>query len=723
MAYPFVISLSQRAAQGRRWRGLRTVVLLTSALSCTHDALDPDRDAVASVSVTPSRLSVGVGASVPLTVEVRDVSGAVLQGRKVAWATKDPTIATVSGAGVVTGVRAGPVQIAATAEGKSAIVDVTVNPKAVANIRLSPAGDAGMLVSQTKQMTAETLDANGDVLTDRPVTWSSNAPTVASVSVNGFITALAPGGAAITAASEGKTAVIAVTVSSVPVAAVSVTPTSGEVVVTQTLQLSAVAKDAAGGTLTGRLPAWSTSDPAKATVSSTGLVTGVAAGTVTITAMVEGKSGSSSITVKPKPVGAVIISPAQVSVETGQTLQLSAQVTDDQGNVLSGRPVTYTSANTAVATVSTQGLVTAVTVGTTKINATSEGKAGSADVTVTAVPVSTVEVSPSSPELTLGQTVTLTAIAKDARGTVLPNRPATWTTGAPSVATVSPNGVVSAIGAGSAVIFATIEGRAGSAVVNVRQLAVTSVTVAPASSNIGVGASVVLAATVRSGSTVITDRPVQWSSSSDAIAIVSSSGRVTGLKPGVVTITATCDGVSGTAFVAVGIASVVVSPNPTSVIAGQTRQLTAVARDATNTAITGVPFQWTSATPTTATVDGNGLVRGVSVGTVSISAAVGTVSGASSVSVTAVPVATVTVAPSAPNVAAGQTVQLTATLRDTGGNVLALRPIQWSSSNTSRATVNPTTGLVTTLLAGKGTTVTITATVEGKTGTSLVTIQ
>src|SRR5688572_8268035 len=534
MVYPFVISLPQRAAHGRRWRALRTFVLLTTALSCTSDALDPDRDEVASVSVTPSRLSVGVGASVPLTVEVRDVSGIVLQGRKVAWATKDPTIATVSGTGVVTGVRAGPVQIAATAEGKSAIVDVTVNPKAVATIRLSPSGDAGMLVSETKQMTAETLDANGDVLTDRPVTWSSNAPAVASVSGNGFITALAPGGAAITAASEGKTAVIALTVSSVPIASVSVTPTSDEVVVTQTLQLSAVAKDAAGGAVTGRLPAWSTSDPAKATVSSTGLVSGVAAGTVTITATVEGKSGSSSITVKPKPVGAVIISPAQVSVEAGQTQQLSAQVTDDQGNVLSGRPVTYTSANTAVATVSAQGLVTAVTVGTTTINAASEGKTGSADVSVTAVPVSTVEVSPSSPDLTLGQTVTLTAVAKDARGTVLPNRPATWSTGAPSVATVTTAGVVSAIGAGSAVIFATIEGKAGSAVVTVRQLAVTSVTVAPTSSNIGVGASVVLAETVRSGSTVITGRPVQWSSSNDAVAIVSSSGRVTGLKAGVV---------------------------------------------------------------------------------------------------------------------------------------------------------------------------------------------
>ena len=112
--------------------------------SCTSDSLEPG-GAVASVIVTPSRVSVGVGASSPLTVEVRDASGKALLGHKVVWASKDPAIATVSGSGVVSGVSPGSVQVAATAEGKSAIVDVTVNPKAVATIRLTPNGDQQML--------------------------------------------------------------------------------------------------------------------------------------------------------------------------------------------------------------------------------------------------------------------------------------------------------------------------------------------------------------------------------------------------------------------------------------------------------------------------------------------------------------------------------------------------------------------------------------------------
>ena len=698
--------------------------LLGAALSCKNDALDPDRSSVASVVVVPNRVNVGVGSTAQLSAELRDAAGTTLSNRKVVWASKDPTFATVSGAGVITGVRAGAVQVAATAEGKSAVVDVTVNPKAVSTIRLLPAGDAQLLVGQTRQMTAETVAADGEVLTGRVVTWSSNSATAASVSATGLITAVAPGGAVVTAASEGRTAVVAITVASVPIATVAVTPATDEVVVTQTLQLTATTKDGQGGTLTGRPITWSTSDAAKATVSSTGLVTGIAAGAVTITAAAEGKSGSSAITVKPKPVGAVILSPAQVSVETGQTRQLTAQVTDDVGNVLSGRPIAYTSDKPNVATVSGAGLVTAVSVGTATITATSEGKSGTADVTVTPVPVASVDVSPPQADLTIGQSVTLTATPRDSRGNALAGRGVSWTSGAPTVATVNAQGAVTATGSGAAVIFATVEGRTGSATINVRQIPVTSVTVAPSVSSVAVGANVQLTATVRSGATILTDRIVGWSSSNDAVAVVSSTGRVTALKAGSATITATSEGISGTAFVAVGVSSIAVTPNPTSVGVGQTRQLTATARDASNATIPGVPFTWSSNVPATATVDANGLVTGRAAGTVAISAAFGAASGASVVTVSAAAVATVEVTPASTTMTTGtSSVTLTATLRDASGNVLTGRAVSWSTGNALRATVS-SSGVVTrtpiTFTPGQ---VTITATSEGKSGSSTITIQ
>ena len=82
------------------------------------------------------------------------------------------------------------------------------------------------------------------------------------------------------------------------------------------------------------------------------------------------------------------------------------------------------------------------------------------------------------------------------------------------------------IGNGNAVVFATIEGRIGSAVVNVRQVAVTSVTVTPSTNNIAVGGNVQLTATVRAGQTVLTDRIVGWTSSNESIATVSSISRI-----------------------------------------------------------------------------------------------------------------------------------------------------------------------------------------------------
>src|ERR1051325_9326214 len=89
------------------WRALLFVAV---ALSCKNDALDPDRSSVASVVVVPNRVSVGVGSTAQLSAELRDAAGTTLTNRKVVWASKDPTMATVSEAGVVTGGRAGAVQ-------------------------------------------------------------------------------------------------------------------------------------------------------------------------------------------------------------------------------------------------------------------------------------------------------------------------------------------------------------------------------------------------------------------------------------------------------------------------------------------------------------------------------------------------------------------------------------------------------------------------------------
>src|SRR4029077_7741633 len=137
----------------------------------------------------------------------------------------------------------------------------------------------------------------------------------------------------------------------------------------QTVQLSATPKDASGGALSGRTVTWATSNAAVASVSGSGLVTGVAAGTATITATSEGQTGTATVTVTNVPVASVTVSPASASIPVGQTVQLTATPKDGSGNPLSGRVVTWATSNAAVATVSGSGQVSGLATGSATITA------------------------------------------------------------------------------------------------------------------------------------------------------------------------------------------------------------------------------------------------------------------------------------------------------------------------------------------------------------------
>src|SRR5207302_10204921 len=132
-------------------------------------------------------------------------------------------------------------------------------------------------------------------------TWSSGTTSAGTVSAGGLVRGIVAGSATITATSEGQSGTSAITVVHMPVATVTVAPATASVQVGLTVQLTATTKDANGNTLTGRTVTWSSGNTGVATVSSSGLVTGVAAGSATITATSEGQSGTSAITVTAAP--------------------------------------------------------------------------------------------------------------------------------------------------------------------------------------------------------------------------------------------------------------------------------------------------------------------------------------------------------------------------------------------------------------------------------------
>lgn len=168
----------------------------------------------------------------------------------------------------------------------------------------------------------------------------------------------------------------------VPVASVAVQgpPT---VPVGESVQLSVEARDANGRVISGRPATWNSSNAAVASVASTGTVTGLSVGSASIVATIGTVSGTASITVTPPPVAAVSLSPSPVTMlGVGATTQMTATLRDAAGNILTGRTVTWSAATSAVASVSSSGMVTAVGPGATRITATSEGRFAATDVTV-----------------------------------------------------------------------------------------------------------------------------------------------------------------------------------------------------------------------------------------------------------------------------------------------------------------------------------------------------
>lgn len=590
---------------------------------------------VASVSVSPSTVSLSPGGSTTLSAAAKDANGNVLPNRAVAWSSSNSAVATVSGTGVVTAVALGTATITATSEGKSGTASVTVAPAPVASVTVAPA-PSSVIIGQTTQLTATVRDANGSILTGRAVTWTSSNTAIATVSSTGLVTGVALGSATITATSETKSGTSALTVSAVPVGSVTVAPTTATVNDGHTTTLVATVKDANGAVVTDRVVTWSSSNTAAATVSSTGVVTGVAAGTATITATSETKSGSAAITVVALPVGSVTVSPSTASVINGQTTTLTATVKDQTGTVVTSRVVTWSSNNTAVATVSSTGVVTGVSPGAATITATSEGKSGSAAITITVAPVGSVTVSPSTATVIVLGTTTLTAVVKDVNGTVVTNRLVTWSSSSPLVASVSSNGVVSGLVPGTSTITATSEGKSGTSVVTVTLAPVASVTVTPTSVSVPSGSTMQFTATLKDAlGNVLTGRTVTWSSGNTATATVSASGLATAVLIGSTAITATSEGVSGSGTITVTsgpVATVQVTPPSATIAVNGTVQLSAKALDAAGNTISGAAFTWSS-NSSNAIVSSSGLVTGKKAGPATITATSGTKNGTSSITV------------------------------------------------------------------------------------------
>jgi len=423
---------------------------------------------VATVQVAPALDTIPLGATHTLTATPKDGGGNPLSGRVITWTSGSTAIATVNSSGQVFGKALGTTTITATSEGQSGSATVTVVNVPVATVAVAPP-TSSIQTGATVQLSATTRDAAGNVLAGRVITWASGNTAVATVNPStGLVTGVAAGGpAVITATSEGKNGTASVTVTNPPPVLVRVllTPDTATLLIGGTKQFSVSGKfsDSTTKSITATYSATG------GTIGGSGLYTaGQTGGVFRAIATSAGLADTSTITVVRPSVKQVIVSPALDTIAVGLTRQLGAVTKDSLGNVLTGRVVTWASANSAVATVNSgSGLVTAVAPGTVTITATSEGINGTSSTVVNVVLAASVQVAPATGTVLLGQNATLTATARDKSGNILTGHAVTWTSLNTAVASVNNLGIVTALTVGTATVRATVDTASGTASVQV----------------------------------------------------------------------------------------------------------------------------------------------------------------------------------------------------------------------------------------------------------------
>ena len=252
-------------------------------------------------------------------------------------------------------------------------------PQPVATqVVVSPAA-ATVAPGASLTLTAQPLSAAGAPVSTT-VVWSSSVPSVASVDATGRVTGITSGQATITAAAGAASGSALITVA-IPIATVAISGDTAALFPGGTRQLSATLRDASGAVLTGRTITWGTSAAAVATVNASGTITAVAPGQVTITAIADTASARLTLTVL-RPVASITLEPDSLVLIPGETRAFSAVLRDSSGSMVTGRSVNFTGTLPSVATVSTTGVVTAVTPGRALVVASVEGRVDTAAVRV-----------------------------------------------------------------------------------------------------------------------------------------------------------------------------------------------------------------------------------------------------------------------------------------------------------------------------------------------------
>lgn len=720
-----------------------------------------------ALQVTPTNPAIAKGTAQQFTATATFSDDTTQNVTSVAtWTSSDTAVATVSNAagsnGRAQSLAQGSTVISADYKGLTASSTLAVTAAVLSQIQVTPAA-AKIPVGRTQQYAATGVFSDGTTQ-DLTATaaWTSSDPAVVEISNAspnaGLAAAKVAGMATVGASSGGVSGSTGVEVTDAVLSSIQLSPQNAKLAAGFERAYSATGlySDGSSRDITADVT-WGSSDSSIAAIGnasgSKGVASGVAAGTVSISAQLSGVSKATPLTVTNATLSTIQVAPADATMPLGNGLSYTAtgSFSDSSTQDLTTQ-VAWSSSNPAIATISnadgSQGRAESVAVGgPVTISATAAGKTGSTSLTVSSAALVSISVEPPDASVPKGkaQQYKATGIYTDS-STADITVDVTWSSSNTAVATVSnaagSEGRATGAAVGDAVISASLSGVTGSGDLAVTVAALESIAItSTASGSLPKGRTRQYTATgtYSDASTRNITAEVLWSSSDEDVATVGNSAADAGLASavgvGTVDIEAQLDGVAAAVTLDVTDAvlqEIAITPTNPSVPAGLTRQLTATGTysDGTTSSLTA-DVTWSSSNTGVAEIsngaNSKGLALGKTQGSVTVTATDPTtaISGTTTLTVTAAVLQDIRVTPSNGTVASSADTpvgfgrQFTA-LGDFSDGVTRDITAQASWSSLDPTTISVGTGASnkgygTALKAG---TTTITASLSGLTGTA-----
>ncbi len=665
-----VADISNAAARGRAQGLAAGVVTITATHMGFSDSakLTVSAGKIIELQITPTGPTLVVGQRLAMqAVAIFDDGTNQNVSVMTTWQSDKPAVADVSNAqarGQATALSPGSAMVTAFYMGQMAATTVTVTDAKLTEIQVTPPAPR-LPQGQRQQFFAVGIYSDG---TSRPLTgqatWQSSDRAVAALSnaagSTGQATGLQMGSARVTATFGGVSGQALLTVTAATLTEIQVSPSVLSLPRGLDHQLFAVGifSDGTHRGLTN-LVTWNSSSEALATVSNAanrGLLTAVAAGQVTVTAMYEGLTGQIPVTVTDATLSSIQVTPTNMTLPQGISENFQAVGIFSDGTHLSlTSRATWNSSDESRATASNiggRGLVTAINVGTVKISAGFGGVMGQTGLTVSDTALTEIQLSPVNAFLPAGLSQAYVAVALFADGSARSiTGLCTWASSDFAVADISnapgSAGRANTRIAGTTQISCAYLTKAARTNLRVTQAKVTEIQITPSrvTAPVGVKLQLVATAVFSDGTTQVITEAATWTSSLGASVNVSNvgglHGLVTTLAPGAATVTATALGQTGSALITVGGQSLkTLSVTPADGTVGVAKTLNFVATgtydDGSTYDLTSIAT-WTSNATNVAVVsnvDGTrGQAVGQAAGRTSIGAQVGGVSGTATLTV------------------------------------------------------------------------------------------